>query len=730
MPYEPSVNCSACSNGVDPLRAPALLMLERGIRYFCCTECRDNYRRADASRPLSVHPAALDTGRGQRGEELVQVLAREPAPATRNKAPEAPLSAAILVFSAAAVALGFVPGATAQLFATLLLCACAIWVAFSASVHRNEAGPVAWFAAPFGAILLAIAAFTAPNRAPLSAAAALAILLIWAREYLARRSQEPVDNLLRELRSRVPLSTRVSLPERPLSSPFASRPALTATLRAGDEVVVLADQVVPVDGVISYGEAWVLPHPGASERVIRQTGDALLAGARVAEGTLRISATRVGDARALFRPVSFGLEGAPGAAQVSRIAAWARSWTAGALYIGLITVMSVSFSRDQGFALACFGAALVAFPALALVRGVTLPFVSASARAAAQGMVFRDAVTMERSGRVGAAALCTDGTVTQGACTLLEVSPLGADQDPRELTALALGAEQVAEPHPLADAVRRFGEQRGIEPAPLRRAVYTRGRGVTGLVDGGGTLVLGNRQALLNSGVSVAVADREAQRAESEGRTVLFLSVGGRARGLLVVEDPVRPEARGAVQRLIDLNVEVVLLSGDHRTTVEAVARTLDITHVKAELTISERAAEVGRLREGGSLVAVIGRAPADEQTLGVADIALVLAGAGSTLEGDVAIASGNLRDAAEALVVARQARRSAQVTLAVALGGGAVLGAAGALGVVHPVFVLGVALLVDAWALPGAARILRSTDERPRIHGRSSLSGLFRRNA
>ena len=128
-------------------------------------------------------------------------------------------------------------------------------------------------------------------------------------------------------------------------------------------------------------------------------------------------------------------------------------------------------------------------------------------------------------------------------------------------------------------------------------------------------------------------------------------------------------------------------------------------------------------------MIAVIGRAPADELTLSAADIALALEGAGSALEGDVAVASGDLRDAAEALVVAQEARRAAQVTLAVALGGGAVLGAAAALSVMHPVFVLAITLMVDAWALPGAARILRANPSRPRVVGRGPLSGLFRRS-
>ena len=115
-------------------------------------------------------------------------------------------------------------------------------------------------------------------------------------------------------------------------------------------------------------------------------------------------------------------------------------------------------------------------------------------------------------------------------CTLLEVSPLGRDQEHRELTSLAWAQSRWPSRTRWPTPCMRFGAERGIEPTPLRRVVYTRGRGVTGLVDGGGALVLGNRQALLNPGVSVAVADREAQRAETEGRTVLFLSLGGRAR--------------------------------------------------------------------------------------------------------------------------------------------------------------------------------------------------------
>ena len=435
----------------------------------------------------------------------------------------------------------------------------------------------------------------------------------------------------------------------------------------------------------------------------------------------------MGDARAIFRPQSFGLDGAPGSAPLTRFAALVRSPVSGVLFAGAVLALSLTFGSSVARTLAGLGAALVAFPVLSIVRGVRLPFVSASAVAASRGVVFRDAATLERAGRVTAAALCTDGTVTEGHCTLVEVNALGRHQESDELTALGMGAELSAEPHPLAAAVRRYGEERGIAPLSLRRVAYQRGRGVTALVDGGGALVLGNRHSLLASGVSVAVADREAQHAESQGRTVVFLAVGGRVRALFVFEDPVRPEARAAVQRLIDLDVEVVLLSGDHRATVESLARTVDITHVKAELTSEERAAEVGRLREAGGVVAVIGRAEGDELPLAAADIALTLDAAGSSLEGDVAVASQDLRDTADALVIAQRARRSAQQALAVGVGGGVVLAAASALSVLSPLLALAASLAIDAWALPSAARLLQRASERPRVSLRGP-AGWFRR--
>ena len=168
------------------------------------------------------------------------------------------------------------------------------------------------------------------------------------------------------------------------------------------------------------------------------------------------------------------------------------------------------------------------------------------------------------------------------------------------------------------------------------------------------------------------------------------------------------------MQRLIDLGVEVVLISGDHRGTVEALAKHLDIGHVKAELLPDERGAEVRRLRETGGVVATVGRRGHDDAALAAADVQVVLGAAGGVEdERAVSLTSEDVRDAAAALWLARAARRAAwRGTLAAALGG-AFFVALAAFGVAAPAVAALFALGVDAYALPSAARLLRRIELR-----------------
>jgi Cu+-exporting ATPase len=720
MPFEPSATCPVCRVRVDPVRARAVLALESGFRYFCGRDCLETYRTSEPSRrlPVVAHPSEKT---GARGEELVQEVITRPLPLTSLPA-TFPTWVPWLVLPA--VALGFWPDDLVRALSALALCAALLSVLMASRVVREELSLFAYVLPALGVAGLLSAALGL--RDPwLLLAAGLGVGICYARELLAQQAEAPLDALLSELASRVPLRSRISLIDDQDEQRYATRHSSTESVRAGEEVLVEAGEVVPVDGVVAQGEASVLPHAAAREPVSRGPGQALLAGARVLTGSLRVTATRVGPARALFRPLSFGQDLAPGAASVVRAVARAKGPLSLTLYALISAALALTFGASIFHAAAAFGAALLVFPIVSLVRGVRLSFVAGSALGASRGIVFRDAAALERAGRVGAVALSTDGTITYGAPSLMEVSPLSREQSSEELTALAMGAETAFEEHPIARAIARYGASHNITAASLRRVAYARGRGVSALVEGGGALVLGNRQALLNAGVSVAVADREAQRAEAMGRSVIFLAVGGRARALFVLEDLVRPEARAAVQTLIDLDVEVVLLGGDHRATVEALARPLDITHIKAELSAEERAQEVTRLREVGVVVAVVGRAPEDELSFATADVALTLDAAGGVHEGDIAVGSDDLRDAADALVLSQRTRRNVQAVLSVAVVGGLGLAVVSALSVGHPALTLALALAIDAWALPSPVRLLR---KRKRSYGAArSGAGLSR---
>jgi cation transport ATPase len=703
MPFEPSVSCPVCRVRVDPLRARAVLALETGFRYFCGRDCLDTYRTNEPSRRLATAAHGSEKT-GARGEELVQEVITRPVQLTSISSPF-PTWVPWLVLPA--TALGFWPDDLVRAVSAIALGVSLLVVLMASRIVREELSLFAFVLPTLGVAGLLSAALAL--RDPwLLTAAGLAVCTCYARELLAQQAEAPLSALLSELASRVPLRSRVSLIDAQDEQRHATRHSATESVRAGEEVLVEAGEVVPVDGVVARGEATVLPHAAAREPVPRGPGQALLAGARVLTGSLHVTATRVGAARALFRPLSFGQDMSPGAASVVRAVARAKGPLSLTLYALISAALALTFGASIWHAGAAFGAALLVFPVVSLVRGVRLSFVAGSALGASRGIVFRDAAALERAGRVNAAALSTDGTVTLGTPSLMEVSSLSREQSSEELTALAMGAEMACEEHPIARAIARYGAAHNISPASLRRVAYARGSGVSALVEGGGALVLGNRQALLNAGVSVAVADRDAQRAEAMGRSVIFMSVGGRARALFVLEDPVRPEARSAVQTLIDLGVEVVLLGGDHRATVEALARPLDITHIKAELSAEERAQEVTRLREAGVVVAAIGRAPEDELAFATADVALTLDAAGGVHEGDIAVGSNDLRDAADALVLSQRTRRNVQAVLSVTVVGGLTLAAVSALSVGHPALTLALALAIDAWALPSPVRLLR----------------------
>jgi P-type E1-E2 ATPase len=373
-----------------------------------------------------------------------------------------------------------------------------------------------------------------------------------------------------------------------------------------------------------------------------------------------------------------------------------------------VAVVVLAASSGPSAPLAAASAVLLAAPLLSLRRAAEAPLAAAAATAGARGIVFHSAAALDTLGRATVVALSPRGVLTESRPEIVELHALD-DADQNALIALATAAERAAGNHPIAHALERFAGERRLTEVEVRRPVYHAGKGVTAISPSGQALVIGSRRLLLEEGVSVAVADAEAARAEAAERTPIFVALDGRVRAVMTLHYELRVGARPAIQRMYDLGLEVVLLTGDQRGAVQALGAGLDIEHVKAELLPEERGQEVRSLRDAGGVVIALGRPGEDDAALAAADAGILLAAAGGAAGGRaVALVDDDVRDAAAALFIAKAARESAWRGVGVSGAAFALVVAAASAGLIAPGIAALLAAAVDAYCLPAGTRLLR----------------------
>lgn len=731
-PQAPAEPCLVCGQNVDPYRAHRLVALGQGDgcrnpRFFpiCSAGCEAKFREGSVPLPAAVHAAPVHSRSvpQQVREATLPRIDLEGASASHRSLPviaNTTVPVASLATSAVALLAGLGASSMPLAFVSAVLTvAAAALTLYSSRPLLKEAGLLPWLLGPVGAILASLAALIARLQAapedsglwlaPSGAAIAAGAMAL--RHWLDTDARHPIEDLIASLQSRLP--RRVRVPAEASEGQVRYREIPLEKIRTGEEVLVVEGETIPVDGIILGGEAQVLAHPSAQAPIPRSTGMSVVAGAKLAEGAIRVQATHVGNEGALHRVASFGALRHSDAARITQLAT--RVTAIGGVAAVVAAALGLFFLADGTFSgrLGAFAAVLLGAPLLAARRSASSPLLAAAASAAHRGIIFRTPRSLERAGQVTTTALCTSGTVTEGTPELVEVETLD-DQPAQPLLALAAGVEGAAGDHPVALGIRDYTTRHGILPEPVRRATVIPGRGLTAVAPSGENIVIGNRALLLQQGISVAIADADAMRAESRGHTAVFLGLGGRVRAVLQLRDELRVGARAAVQRMFDQRMEVLLLSGDHRTTVEALAKPLDVTHVKAELLPDERGEEVRRLCESGAVVATIGRHPSDNAALGAAHVPIHIGAAGASVsERGIALTTNDLRDASSALWIAGAARREARRTLLLAVAGGSLLVALSSFGWLPPTFAALLSLGIDAYSLPTAQRLLERIERR-----------------
>jgi P-type Cu+ transporter len=473
-------------------------------------------------------------------------------------------------------------------------------------------------------------------------------------------------------------------------------------VKAGEQVVALAGESLGVDGVVAAGEAEVVPWLGAPAAVNKREGDPLVAGATVASGQLRATTTWAGADRAFFRLTLSPVLRADVAAPLVR--ALRTSLERGVPILGVLAAIAAYAGGARGpevLGAACAVALAIAARGTASV--VALHHAQGQLAALRLGVVYKDAASFDDAGRATVAVLCSRGTLLMGEPEIVALESLGATSEGRVLS-LAAGAE-AASTHPFASAILRAARAREERADNVRSATVHAGLGVTALASSGERLVVGSRALLLRERVSIAIADARVTELESQARSVLLVALAGKLIGLLALQDGLRPGARAAVQRLLDAKLEPVLLSGEARETCETIGRTLDIEHIRPEVLPADRGTEVRSLGEGGQVVAVVGHPSTDDAALGAADVSVALGAAGGTPgEWSVSLASNDVRDAARALSLARDARERAKIAMSVGILPGVLAALAVGWGVL-PIWTAPVALFAGALAALTHAR-------------------------
>ena len=460
-------------------------------------------------------------------------------------------------------------------------------------------------------------------------------------------------------------------------------------VRPGDRLRVRPGEKVPVDGVVLEGtsavdEAMVTGEPMPVEK---KPGDRVVGATVNGTGSLVMRAERVGAETLLARIVQMVAEAQRSRAPIQKLADQVAGWFVPAV-VSIAVATAIVWGLvgpEPRMAHALVNAVAVLIIACPCALGLATPMsiMVATGKGATAGVLFRNAEAIEVLRKVDTLVVDKTGTLTEGKPKLVTVVPAGGWDEPG-LLRLAASLERGSE-HPLAAAIVSGAHDRGVELAGTESFESVTGKGVKGRVDGR-SVSLGNRNLFESLGIDPGELAGKAESLRKEGQTVMFVAVDGKAAGLLGVADPVKGTTPEAIRQLHEEGIRIVMLTGDSRTTAEAVAGKLGIDEVMAEVLPDQKAAAVKRLQGEGRIVAMAGDGINDAPALAQAQVGIAM-GTGTDVameSAGVTLVKGDLRGIVRARKLSRATMRNIKQNLFFAFAYNA-LGVPVAAGVLYP---------------------------------------------
>ena len=529
-------------------------------------------------------------------------------------------------------------------------------------------------------------------------AAAVITVLVLLGQFLELRAREQTGGAIRALLKLAPATAHR------LTAAGTDEEVTLDLVQVGDHLRVRPGDAVPVDGEVLEGKSAVDESmvTGESMPTTKQPGDRLIGGTVNGTGSLVMRADKVGADTMLAHIVAMVAEAQRSRAPIQRTAdtvsgyfvpavlavavvafvAWAVWGPAPALSYALIAAVSVII-------IACPCALGLATP---MSIGVGI------GKGAGAGVLIKSADALERMEKVDTLVVDKTGTLTEGKPKVTAIVP-AAGLSESEILTLAASLERSSE-HPLGAAIVSAALARNVSiQSPANFASVT-GMGVTGQIDGR-FVALGNAKLMADLGVTLGDLEHKADELRSDGATALFLAVDGKPGGIIAIADPIKSTTQAALDRLRKDGIRIVMLTGDNKTTAEAVARKLGIREVEADVLPQDKNRIVKKLTTLGHIVAMAGDGVNDAPALAEAAVGVAM-GTGTEVaiqSADITLVKGDLSGIARAMVLSRATMRNVRQNLAFAFVYN-VLGIPIAAGVLYPAFGILLSPIVAALAM------------------------------
>ena len=529
-------------------------------------------------------------------------------------------------------------------------------------------------------------------------AAAVITVLVLLGQVLELRAREQTSGAIRAL---LDLAPKIA---RRVTDQGTDEDVALELVAVGDRLRVRPGEKVPVDGALVEGRSTLDESmvTGESMPVGKDIGSKVIAGTINRSGGFVMRAEKIGRDTLLSQIVQMVAAAQRSRAPIQRLADRFSAWFVPAVMTVALAAFAVwaTFGPEPRFAFGLVAAVTVLIIACPCALGLATPMsiMVGVGRGAQEGVLVKNAEALERMEKVDTLVIDKTGTLTEGKPKVIAIIAAEGIEE-TEMLRLAASVERASE-HPLAHAIVEAASARKIELAPVRGFDSPVGKGAIGMVERR-RVVLGNARFLEELGITTAALASDAERLRADGATAIFVAIDGKAAGVLAIADPIKESAAEAIAALKADGIALVMLTGDNRTTAEAVARKLGIAQVQAEVLPDQKSAVVEQLRREGHVVAMAGDGVNDAPALAAADVGIAM-GTGTDVameSAGITLIKGDLRGIVRARLLSHATMRNIRQNLFFAF----IYNAAGvpvAAGVLYPAFGILLSPLIGALAM------------------------------